>query len=65
MKKVSYSIKDKIFKEYQYQYKIDRVYKDKAPTEFGKNVFIANQILYSSDNIINLSAEVFLQEKKV
>ncbi len=34
-------------------------------TEFGKNIFIANQILYSEDKIINLNAEVFLQEKKI
>lgn len=34
------------------------------PSEFGKNVFIANQILYSTDNIINLAAEVFLSDKK-
>ena len=34
------------------------------PTEFGKNVFIANQILYKTNNIVDLSAEVFLPDKK-
>ena len=49
MKKVSYSIEDQSFNVHQYQYKIDRIYGvGSMPTEFGKNVLIANQILYKS-----------------
>lgn len=42
MKKISYSIEDQSFNVHQYQYKIDRIYDGLIPTEFGKNVFIAN-----------------------
>jgi hypothetical protein len=34
------------------------------PTEFGKYIFIANNILYSKDFIVDLKAEIFHQDKK-
>jgi len=37
---------------------------EKTPSDFGKNVFIANQILYSNAEILDLNAEVFLSDKK-